>query len=156
MKKEISINWATEENAQRPNNFQEKDYILINVHIEDITKYMHSSMILDLNDEKGGENAIGNRLERVREHILNGNPIDHPEVGCSDRNDVIDYTNGRHRVVAAYQLGCEYAPMFVYTPTLDKFKRLVRTKDIENTVVDFLNDKIEIKPTKTKKNINTI
>jgi hypothetical protein len=141
-KNNFIINWANEDDAERPNNFHDDNYVLINVNIKDITKYMHSSMRLDLDDIKGGDNAIGNRLERAKQHIINGCPIDYPEVGCSDINNVIDYTNGRHRVVAAYQLGFDYAPMFVYKPTLDKFKSLVKTKEIDNTLLNFLNNKI--------------
>lgn len=135
------INWSNEDNAERPNNFHSEDYVILNVSVKDCFKHMHYSMVLDLDSENGGDNAIGNRLERAKEHLLSGNPMDYPEIGANDRNDVIDFTNGRHRSMAAYKLGEEFIPMFVYKPTLDKFKRLVETKPLDNDINNFLNSK---------------
>jgi hypothetical protein len=146
---QIKLNWANQENSIRPNNFEDENYVILNVNIEDITKHMHSSMKLDLHDPKGGKNGIGNRLERAKEHFLEGEPMDLSEVGCNDRNNVIDYTNGRHRVAAAFQLGYEYIPMFVYKENIEKFKTLVRTKDVDNEIVNFLKNK-DNKPKKMK------
>lgn len=149
----IELNWANEENAQRPNNFNHPDYEILLVKISDVIPLMHSSMRLDLNHDKGGENGIKERLPRAREHFLSGEPMDLPEISCNDRNNVVDFTNGRHRMVAAYQLGAEFIPMFVYKPNIDKFKSLIETKPFEDkNILNFLKNKEKNnKPNKSNK-----
>ncbi len=149
---ENKINWANEDNAQRPSNFSDENYELLYVKITDIIPFMHSSMVLDINHPKGGDNGIKNRLPMAKDYISSGNPIDYPEIGCNDRNNVIDFTNGRHRTAAAHQLGYEFIPMFVYKETIDKFKSLVTTYPMtDSNVVDFLNNKnSELQPNKNK------
>lgn len=127
-----NLNWATPEFAERPSNFSGGEYELLNVKIADVIPHMHSSMKLDLNSENGGVNGIGSRLPRAKQHFLSGQPMDLPELGCNSRNNVIDFTNGRHRTVAAYQLGNEFIPMFVDKNNIEKFKSLVETKPVKN------------------------
>ena len=123
------INWSNESNAERPYNFEDDNYVVLNVKIEDVINNMAEDFKLDLNNSTGGKNAIGNRLAMAKEHLLKGEPMDYPEVGYSEYTGKIEFTNGRHRTVAAYQLGHDYIPMFIYKDTLEKFKEIVKTKN---------------------------
>lgn len=123
-----TLNWATRDNAECPFKFDIDDYVLLNVNIEDVFKHGSSDMVLDLNSPTGGKNAIGDRLQNAKQHFENNGAMDPAEVAYCDTNKTINFANGRHRAVAAYQLGYQYIPMFVYKRTIDKFKELVRTK----------------------------
>lgn len=130
-KLKTELNWSNKENSERPYNFDNDDYVLLNVKIEDIINNMADDFKLDLSDSKGGENSIGNRLERAKKHFESGEPMDYSEVSYNKNTGNIDFTNGRHRAVAAYQLGHDYIPIFVYNNSLDKFKELVDVKKIK-------------------------
>lgn len=122
------INWSNQENAERPYNFNDDSYVVLNVKIEDVINNMDKDFKLELNDSSGGKNAIGNRLKMAKEHFIKGEPMDLPEVGYNKYTGKIDFTNGRHRTVAAYQLGHEYIPMFINKDSIEQFKGLVDTK----------------------------
>jgi hypothetical protein len=122
------LNWATRDNAQRKINFDDKNLVVLNVNIKDVFDNGGRSFRLDLDDELGGRNAIKDRLPRAKEHFKRGGAMDLPEVGYNEATGTIDFTNGRHRTAAAYQMGYEYIPMFVSKDGLDEFKKLVRTK----------------------------
>lgn len=122
------INWSNQENAERPYNFNDDSYVVLNVKIEDVINNMDKDFKLELNDSSGGKNAIGNRLKMAKEHFIKGEPMDLPEVGYNKYTGKIDFTNGRHRTVAAYQLGHEYIPMFISKDSIEQFKGLVDTK----------------------------
>jgi len=125
---ELNLNWADSSNAERPHNFDSEDYTLLICNISDVFSHTDQDYRLDLDSNTGGSNAIGNRLDRATQHFQNGNPMDPPEVAYSVHTNNITFTNGRHRSLAAYQMGEEYIPMFVYSPTIEQFKKLVRTK----------------------------
>ena len=128
--KEYKLNWATKDNAQRPYNFDDKNYVILLVNIKDTFDKSHPGFALDPEDESGGPNAIKDRLPRAKEHFLKGEAMDYPEVAFNIATNTVDYTNGRHRAVAAYQLGKTYIPMFVSKDGLHQFKKNVRTKSI--------------------------
>jgi hypothetical protein len=127
---EADLNWATRDNAQRPGNFDDKNYVLLMVNIKDTFDNGHSGFKLDVEDEKGGPNAIGDRLTKAKAHFEQGKPMDYPEVAYNLSTKTVDYTNGRHRAVAAYQMGKWFIPMFVSKDGLHKFKEVVRTLPI--------------------------
>ena len=131
IKSKTELNWSDKTNSERPYNFDNDNYILLNVKIEDVINNMDNDFKLDLNDSKGGENSIGSRLQRAKKHFESGEPMDYSEVGYNKHTGNIDFTNGRHRAVAAYQLGHDYIPMFVYKDSLEKFKEIVDTKTIK-------------------------
>jgi hypothetical protein len=122
------LSWATRDNAERPNNYDRDDYKLLTVNVADVFAHVDSEFALDLQSDTGGKNAIGNRLDRAKKHFSSGKPMDPPEVALNSRNNKIEFSNGRHRAVAAHQLGHKYIPMFVYTVGIDQFKKLVKIK----------------------------
>jgi hypothetical protein len=136
-----TLNWATTNNSERPNNFSSDEYVLLNVNILDIINNMHVNFKLDLNDENGGANAIGKRLPLAIKHFLSKQPMDYPEIGYSSHSKTIDFTNGRHRTLAALKMGHEVIPMFVCKSDIKEFKALVRTTPIESNLKNFLESK---------------
>jgi hypothetical protein len=122
------FNWATRDNAEYKQIFDSDDVVQLMCNIEDVVNNMHSEFKLDLDSELGGRNSIGERLPKAKNHFTSGGAMDLPEVGYNDWSGTVDFGNGRHRTVAAYQLGKRYIPMFVAKDGLDEFKKLVRTK----------------------------
>ena len=139
------LNWATKENAERPNNFESRHHTLLRVSVLDIMQNGEHDFKLDPFDRTGGENAIGTRLPYAIEHFKSGLPMDYPEAYYSKYKKKAGFDNGRHRAVAAFQLGEEYVPMFVFTDGIDDFKSIVKTKPIEvnnsESINNFLNRK---------------
>lgn len=125
---ELDLNWASRDNAERPGNFNDSAYTVRLCNVSDVFKHVSSDTALELDSDTGGKNAIGDRLSRAKQHFTAGEAMDFPEVAFNQYTNNIDFTNGRHRAVAAYQLGHEYIPMFIYRETLAKFESLVRTK----------------------------
>lgn len=122
------LNWADQTDAERPNNFSDDDYVLLNVNIEDVFNHSDVDFRLDINSPTGGKNAIGDRLNRAKSHFKGGGAMDPPEVAYSRYSNGVEFTNGRHRAVAAYQLGHEYIPMFVAKADISAFTEIVKTK----------------------------
>lgn len=127
---EDGLNWANKDNAQRPQNFDDKEQIILLVNIKDTFDNGPSGFNLDVDAEDGGSNAIKDRLPKAKEHFQSGKPMDYPEIGFNMSLKTVEYTNGRHRAVAAYQLGKEYVPMFVSKDGLSQLKKVVRTKNM--------------------------
>jgi len=125
---EIDLNWANKQNAQNPRNFGDRNYVLLNCNIEDVFNNGSGDFKLDPHDNLGGKNGIGQRAPNAKAHFQSGGAMDPPEVGYNPYQKTVDFTNGRHRAVAAFQLGHEYIPMFVSTSNIDKFKQIIRTK----------------------------
>ena len=126
---ELDLNWANANNAEYRPQYERDEYTIVNANVEDVMKHAGSGFALDPHDETGGKNAIGNRLERAKAHFKAGGPMDLPIVGVTGHSNGATYiSNGRHRMVAAFQLGHEYIPMHIYKSDLENFKKLVRTK----------------------------
>lgn len=124
------LNWASRDNAQYPFNFDDPDLVMLTVNIRDVFDNSGRGFRLDLEDELGGKNSIKDRLPRAKDHFKKGGAMDYPEIGYNSATKTVDFTNGRHRAAAAYQMGHEYIPMFVATDGLDEFKRVVRTQNM--------------------------
>lgn len=139
------LNWANEDNAKRNYNYKSNNLVMLEVKIEDLMKHTFNNQKLDLNDPNGGENAKPERIEKAKEHFSQGNPMDLPEVGCNDSGTAIGFTDGRHRTLAAYQLGADFIPMFVEKENLDSFKKMVETREIENKLDNQKQNKIKLR-----------
>ena len=138
----IKLNWANKENSQRPSNFDSEDYIILNVNVLDIMTNSENDFKLDPYDAVGGKNSIGNRLPYALEHFVDGRPMDFSEAYYSPYKKKVGFDNGRHRAVAAFQLGHDYIPMFVFKENIDKFKEMVRTKEyFECPIQDLIQKK---------------
>lgn len=125
---ELDLNWATKDNAEYKPQYDSKDTVKLMVNVEDVMRHAGSGFRLDPHDPTGGKNAISNRLPRAKAHFQSGGPMDLPLVGVGHTGKSTFISNGRHRMIAAFQLGHEYVPAFVYKDDLENFKKLVRTK----------------------------
>lgn len=142
---EPKLNWANEDTAKRNYNYKSNNLVMLEVKIEDLMKHTFSNQKLDLNDPNGGENAKPIRIEKAKEHFLQGNPMDLPEVGCNDSGTAIGFTDGRHRTLAAYQLGADFIPMFVEKENLENFKKIVETRDIQPKLNNQKQNKVKLR-----------
>lgn len=141
---EPELNWANENTAKRNYNYKSNNLVMLEVKIEDLMKHTFISQKLDLNDPNGGENAKPIRIEKAKEHFLQGNPMDLPEVGCNDSGTAIGFTDGRHRTLVAYQLGAEFIPMFVEKENLENFKKMVETREFEHKLNNVKKNKLKL------------
>ncbi len=142
---EPELNWANENTAKRNYNYKSNNLVMLEVKIEDLMKHTFSNQKLDLNDPSGGENSKPERIVKAKERFLQGNPMDLPEVGCNDSGTAIGFTDGRHRTLAAYQLGADFIPMFVEKENLDSFKKMVETREIENKLDNQKQNKVKLR-----------
>ena len=145
VKIEPKLNWANEDNAKRNYNYKSNNLVMLEVKIEDLMKHTFSNQKLDLNDPNGGANAKPIRIEKAKEHFLQGNPMDLPEVGCNDSGTAIGFTDGRHRTLAAYQLGADFIPMFIEKENLENFKKMVETRDIQSKLNNQKQNKVKLR-----------
>lgn len=123
---ETKLNWATDEKAIRKENFHNSELEILYLNIKDVFENCDDDFKLDINSYDGGKNAIGNRLKMAKQHFIEGNPMDLPEIGFNHHFRKIGFTNGRHRTLAAFQLGEEYIPFFVYKPDVEIIKNIVK------------------------------
>lgn len=124
---------ATLPHQNRIKNGTYDNYELMWLNIEDVFSNAHPSFALDVNDPVGGKNSIKGRVQRAKDHWESGGYMDPSELGYNDSNGAInrgtiDFTDGRHRMVAAYHRGEEYAPALVPKEDVAQIKSLVRTK----------------------------
>ena len=145
----FDINWSDTTNAE-PLNLEYLDnekFTEIQVHVGDALNNMRPSFALDITKEDGGKNAISGRLDRAKEHFMSGEAMDHPVVSLNVF-DQVEFTNGRHRTLAANQLGCEYIPMLVQNDNLEDFKKIIRTKDmslpLDKATYDDLDNRLNL------------
>lgn len=96
------------------------EYVMIDIPIERFNEQLGKDMKLDLNDPRGGPNAIGDRLQQAKTRFQNGEYIDPPNIGWDGRNVTIG--DGRHRLAAAWQLGDTMAPALVRPEDLPKVR----------------------------------
>lgn len=130
---DFDINWADKTNSEplTLDKLLDDRFVLIQANIADCFEHSSEDYKLDVNSADGGKNAIGNRLERAKEHFMSKEPMDYPIVEFNFITEEVSFTNGRHRSLAASHMGCEYIPMLVYKDSLDYFKSVVRTKGMD-------------------------
>ena len=105
----------------------DKDRTVVWARISDIMAHTRRDYALDLQDPKGGPNAISNRVAKAKKHWAAGGYMDPSEIHV--QGNTITFTNGRHRLVAAHQLGEEYAPVVVALDELDDLEKIVDTRE---------------------------
>ena len=131
------VKWAIQDNIihgtkpfrNRIINGTFDDASIVWVDIEDVFKHTESDFTLDVNDPKGGKNSIGDRVSKAKAHFMKDymNPS---EIGYSSWTKSIVFSDGRHRLVAAYQLGERFAPVIVPNSEIASVKSLVKTGDV--------------------------
>jgi hypothetical protein len=104
-----------------------KDRTVVWARISDIMSHTRRDYALDLNHPRGGAHAVGARVDKAKQHWAAGGYMDPSEIHVD--GNTITFTNGRHRLVAAHQLGEEYAPVVVALDELDDLEKIVDTRE---------------------------
>ena len=113
------VRWATGPYAKKYANshsyhYQNNpEYTMIEVNIDNLFRKTGTSARLDIRHPTGGKNSIGQRVAQAKQFWKAGNYMDPPQVSWNGSS--ISFTDGRHRLVAAYQLGAREAPILVPT-----------------------------------------
>lgn len=132
-----SLNWAVGPNSGKASSIsrnQQKKHKVIWLPIKDVFSKVERGFKLDIDDPKGGANAKPERIERAKEHFLSGGYMDPPEVGYNDWFRSIVFTDGRHRLVAAYQLGAKKAPFVVDSDSKEDILELIGKDTVEEGI----------------------
>lgn len=81
------------------------------VNIQELFAKTPKKYRLDPVDPTGGKNKIGDRVETAIQHWTDGGRMDPPIISIT--NGQINFTDGRHRLVAAAQLGETEVPVII-------------------------------------------
>lgn len=141
MKKNVNekVEWATGQNIEHATKLGKKDqqnseYTIMWLNIDDLFYVTDRTQKLDVRDPSGGKNTIGDRIEKAKDFWAAGGYMDLPIIGWSEYSEKFYFTNGRHRLVAAYQLGDHWAPVLVDKDSVKMVKELIRTKWLSESV----------------------
>lgn len=119
---ENSVKWAVGDNEDKATGFtssfmKRPENTIIWMDIEKVFALSDRNFKLDVSDETGGENAIDGRISRAKNHWKDEKFMNPSEISV-DENGSVHWVDGRHRQVAAYQLGKKYGPFVVNSETL--------------------------------------
>lgn len=129
------LRWAIGEHQSHAAGYvrsllNDPDHILIWVNIRDAFALGHQPAVLDPEHPTGGENSIGDRVARAKQHWQDGGYMN-PSVCSINHFGAFDWGDGRHRMVAAFQLGELYSPVLIERSDLDRFEQTeIRTIDV--------------------------
>jgi hypothetical protein len=124
-----NLTWAVDSDMNKASPFSQKDQkdsenVVIWVDIRKLLNATNTDQKLDLDDLSAGENAIKGRVEKAIRHFQDGNYMDPSLVSLGYRG--IDFTDGRHRLVAAYRLGEKIAPIIVPVEQAQEIQELLK------------------------------
>lgn len=128
--KEEDLKWAIGKNkkyAKFGYPQEDSERMVVWANIKDIFDHTIDFQKMDINDPIGGKNSIGDRVAKAKQHWERQNYMDPSEIHIDDMNR-ISFSDGRHRLVASYQLGYEWAPVVIYKDQLDNLKKIVRIR----------------------------
>lgn len=111
------VRWAVDDNADKAQDWMNRKIndphrVVVWVNIRDLFKHTDSDQQMDINDPTGGRNSIGRRVENAKSHWFRGGYMDPSDIYVN-QDGKVHFTDGRHRLVAAYQLGHRYAPVII-------------------------------------------
>ena len=124
-----NLNWAVGHNLDKADGWSNKDQAnpdnaIIWVNIRNLMNAVSDDFRLDLDDELGGGNSIKGRVVKAIEHFKSGGYMNPSMISLGYRG--IDFTDGRHRLVAAYRLGEKTAPVIVPKEQADEIVELLK------------------------------
>lgn len=112
----INVKWAVGKDKKYAlDKITRSDFTVIYVKPDELIKNTDPEYRVDSNSSK---NHIGNRMQKVIDHIKEGNFLD-PAIVAYNRysKDVdkypIEISNGRHRVAAMKKLGIKQIPVYI-------------------------------------------
>lgn len=127
------LRWATGPDVDKAViRYRQKDpdYVVVDANIRDLFQHTRRDYRLDLDDRRGGSNAIGNRIARAKAHWDSGAHMDPAEISIQtdNRGPAVVWQDGRHRLAAAHQMGHDYGQVVVPRSDLDQLRKMVRIK----------------------------
>lgn len=103
----------------------DSDYTIVWVNIDDLFAKTSPGQQIDI---KTGAGEIKGRIPRAKKFWSDEGFMDPPRVAYNEYTDDFVFTDGRHRLIAAYQLGERYAPVLFPTEQLDLVRQRLKTK----------------------------
>ena len=88
-----------------------KQGAIYKVNIQELFSKTPKKYRLDPTDPTGGQNKIGDRVNTAIQHWSDGGRMDPPIISIT--NGQINFLDGRHRLVAAAQLGETEVPVII-------------------------------------------
>ena len=107
-----SVIWNTNVDDMLPSTqFYAKKGVLVRANIHELFQKTPRKVRLDPNDPTGGKNKIGDRVANAIQHWKQDGVMDPPVI--SILNGQVNFIDGRHRLVAAAQMGETEAPVII-------------------------------------------
>jgi len=124
----MSLNWAIEENGYRAKQPELLDANKREIVWFDILEiFNHTCIPWTLTPDAIRRQNMG-KVDAAREHFENGGWMDPSDVRRMHDDGSHIRIEGRHRLIAAMQLGETYAPFSVPLGLVDKLKSIIATK----------------------------
>ena len=124
----MSLNWAIGENdykAQQPELLDASEREIVWFDILKLFDYTCPPWTLDPDNLRPRD---GRKVDAAREHFENEGWMDPSDVRRMHSDGIHIRVEGRHRLIAAIQLGETYAPFSVPIGLVDKLKSTIATK----------------------------
>jgi len=127
----MKLKWAIGENSNKAEDSELLDLIKREIVWFDILDFYKHTCIPWKIDPDNLTYRHERKIDRVRKHIYEDGWLDPSDVRRMHDDGINIRVEGRHRLIAAYQLGEKYAPFSVPKELVDKLKAMVKTKDAE-------------------------
>lgn len=117
------VQWAVGpnvEHASRISQHEQNRDELIWVDIEKLLRQVDENFYVDPDTNKG---EIKGRIPRAKQHWADKGFMDPSSINYNERTDTFGFTDGRHRLVAAYQMGERKAPVVIPSKYVDVAKQ---------------------------------
>lgn len=101
------------------------EFTMLMVDITDLFSKADPDQHIDLSTQEG---QIKGRIGRAKEHWEGGGYMDPSVAAYNPNRDHFSFTDGRHRLVTAYQLGERWAPILFPTYQIETVKGILKTK----------------------------
>ena len=131
-----NVRWAVQDKIEHAKGWNRNDqtsgkYTLMMANIEAIFANTESGFTLDVKHETGGENAIKGRISRATKHWEEGKYMNPSTIGYNRYTRAINFEDGRHRLVAAYKMGHEEAPVLVPNEDVEQIRALTGAQEMK-------------------------
>ena len=130
----VELKWAVGADKSQARGLSKSDQAkrrLIWLPIKKVFDKTDRNFRLDVNDPTGGPNSISNRVQRAKDFWAQGGAMEPSVIHYDPVFKQINFVDGRHRLVAAYQLGAKRAPFLVVPEEYDNIKNLMEAVGVD-------------------------
>jgi len=127
------LRWATEPSQSYgtgKRDLEDPSLILIWANINDIFNHTSQWQRLPIGDPSGGETGKARRISCAQEHWTSGGYMN-PSLIHVVNGKYLEFTDGRHRLIAADLMGHTYALVLTDKSTIEQFKEMVKTRPFQ-------------------------